>query len=120
MNLFVCIGDELVTPPLSDSILSGVTRDCVLTVAREWGLKVSERPLSISEVIAAHAAGNLAEVFGTGTAAVVSPVGELAVDGQRLVINDGKVGALSLRLYDEITGVQRGTRPDRHGWLTAL
>ncbi len=120
MNLFVVIGDELVTPPLSDSILSGVTRDCVLTLAREWGVKVSERPLALAELTAAHAAGTLREVFGSGTAAVVSPVGELATESSKMVINDGKVGALSLRLYEEITGIQRGTRPDRHGWLTLV
>jgi len=123
MNLFAVLSGpevELVTPPLSDSILSGVTRDCVLTLAREWGVKVSERKLSIGELTAAHGKGQLAEVFGTGTAAVVSPVGELNVDGARLVINDGQPGALSLRLYEEITAVQRGTREDRHGWLTSI
>jgi branched-chain amino acid aminotransferase len=120
MNLFVVIGDELVTPPLSDSILSGVTRDTVLTIAREWGGKVSERKLAIDELTGAHAKGQLKEVFGSGTAAVVSPVGELAVDGNRLVINDGQPGPMSLRLYEEITAIQRGTREDRHGWLTAI
>ncbi len=120
MNLFVVIGDELVTPPLSDSILSGITRDTVLTIAREWGGKVSERKLAITELIDAHAKGQLKEVFGSGTAAVVSPVGELNVDGNRLVINDGKPGAMSLRLYEEITAIQRGTREDRHGWLTSV
>jgi branched-chain amino acid aminotransferase len=120
MNLFVVIGDELVTPPLSDSILSGVTRDCVLTLGREWGLKVSERPIAVAEVVAAHKAGTLKEVFGSGTAAVISPVGELATEADRMVINDGKVGALSLRLYEEITAIQRGTRPDTHGWLTVV
>lgn len=120
MNLFVVIGGELVTAPLSDSILSGVTRDCVLTIAREWGLPVSERRIALDEIVAAHRKGQLEEVFGSGTAAVVSPVGELSFGGERLVINDGKPGALSLKLYEEITGIQRGTRPDRYEWLTAV
>jgi branched-chain amino acid aminotransferase len=120
MNLFAVLDGELVTPPLSDSILAGVTRDCVLTLARDFGVRVSERPLSITELRAAHARGALQEVFGSGTAAVVSPVGELSIGGERLVINDGKVGALSLRLYEEVTQIQRGTRPDRHGWLTVV
>ena len=92
----------------------------MLTIAREWGGKVSERKLPIDELIAAHAKGQLKEVFGSGTAAVVSPVGELNVDGNRLVINDGKPGAMSLRLYEEVTSIQRGTREDRHGWLTSV
>jgi branched-chain amino acid aminotransferase len=120
MNLFVVIGDELVTAPLSDSILSGVTRDCVLTIAREWGVPVSERRLSIDEIRVAHSNGTLREVFGSGTAAVISPVGELAIEGEHLSINDGKPGALSLKLYEEITGIQRGTRPDRYEWLTLV
>jgi len=120
MNLFVVIGDELVTAPLSDTILSGVTRDCVLSIAREWGLKVSERRLAIDEIVAAHGKGQLREVFGSGTAAVVSPVGELEFDGRRLVINDNQPGEMSLKLYEEIVGIQRGTRPDRYEWLTTV
>jgi branched-chain amino acid aminotransferase len=120
MNLFVVIGDELVTAPLSDSILAGVTRDCVLTLAREWGVTVSERKVAIDEIVAAHRAGTLREVFGSGTAAVVSPVGELSVDGEALIVNANQPGPLSLRLYEEITGIQRGVRPDRYGWLTPV
>jgi branched-chain amino acid aminotransferase len=120
MNLFVVIGGELITAPLSDSILSGVTRDCVLQIAREWGVPVAERRLSIDEIRAAHAKGTLKEVFGSGTAAVISPVGELEIEGEHLAINDGKPGALSLRLYDEITAIQRGSKPDRYEWLTVV
>jgi branched-chain amino acid aminotransferase len=120
MNLFVVIGDELVTAPLSDSILSGVTRDCVLTIAKEWGVKVSERKLAIDEIVSAQKNGTLREVFGSGTAAVVSPVGELEFDGEKLSINGGKPGELSMKLYEEIVGIQRGTRPDRYEWLTVV
>jgi len=119
MNLFVVIGDELITAPLSDSILRGVTRDCVLTLARGWDMRVSERRLSIDEIRAAGQSGTLREVFGTGTGAVITAVGELQIEGERIAINDGKLGALSAKLYEEITGIQRGTRPDPHGWLSA-
>ena len=123
MNLVLKIRGELVTPPLQGSILAGVTRDCVMTLARDWGMKVVERPISLDEVIAAHRDGSLEEVFGTGTAAVISPVGELAVGtgpGDRLVIHDGVIGETAKRLYDEITGIQYATRPDPHGWLTEV
>jgi branched-chain amino acid aminotransferase len=120
MNFFAVVGGSLITPPLSDSILAGVTRDSVLTLARDAGLKAEERPISISELRAAHQRGDLQEVFGTGTAAVVSPVGELGFEGDRLVISDGKPGPVALRLYEEVSGIQRGTRPDPHGWRVAL
>ena len=89
MNIMLKIGDEIVTPPLSGTILAGVTRDSALTLMREWGLRVSERPITIDEVVAAARQGTLEEVWGTGTAAVISPVGELAYKGERLVINAG-------------------------------
>jgi branched-chain amino acid aminotransferase len=121
MNLFAYLGDELVTPPLSDSILAGVTRDCVIALAREAGVKVVERALTVTELQAAHAKGALKEVFGSGTAAVISPVGELALGGKvKLQINKGEVGPLAGRLYEEISGIQRGTRPDKYGWLNKV
>src|SRR5713226_10259760 len=87
MNIMVKIAGEVITPPLTGTILPGVTRDSVLTLLRDWGGKVSERQISIDEVVAAHTAGTLEEVFGTGTAAVISPVGALAFRGRRMVIN---------------------------------
>lgn len=117
MNVCFLIGKTLVTPPLSDSILAGVTRDSVLTMARELGLAVEERPVSIKELKAAHQAGLLTEVFGTGTAAVISPVGELAFAGEKLVINNGVPGPIGQSLYAEIGAIQRGSKPDKHGWL---
>jgi branched-chain amino acid aminotransferase len=120
MNLFVVLGDTLVTPPLSDSILAGVTRDCVLTLAKELGIRAEERPVSITEVAEAAKKGSLREVFGTGTAAVVSPVGELAIGEQLLQVGKGQVGEIARRLYAEITGIQRGTIADRHGWITPV
>lgn len=120
MNIMVKIGDEVITPPLSGSILAGVTRDSVLTLLRDWGLKASERPISIDEVLAAAKAGTLAEMWGTGTAAVVSPVGELGYKGQRIAINAGRIGPLTQKLYDAIVAIQYGDAPDPHGWTTPV
>ena len=119
MNIMVRIGDEVATPPLNGAILAGVTRDSALTLMRDWGLRVSERPVSIDEVIAAAKAGTL-EMWGTGTAAVISPVGELGFKGERYVINGGQTGALTRKLYDTIVGIQYGTAPDPHGWTRLL
>lgn len=122
MNACVVIADELITPPLEGSILAGVTRECVLTLAKQWGVRTSERKLSLQELIDASRRGTLQEMFGCGTAAVISPVGELGYRDsqgeQHIVINDQKMGPLASRLYQEITGIQYGTLPDRHGWLT--
>jgi branched-chain amino acid aminotransferase len=120
MNLMMRIGDEVVTPPLSGTILAGVTRDSALALMREWGLRVSERPVSIDEVREAAGRGALREVWGTGTAAVISPVGELAYRGERIVINGGKIGELTQRLYDAIVGIQYGTAPDPRGWTVEV
>jgi branched-chain amino acid aminotransferase len=116
MNIMMKIGDEIVTPPLSGTILAGVTRDSALTLMRDWGLSVSERPVTIDEVAAAARKGTLEEVWGTGTAAVISPVGELAYKGERLVINGGRIGTLTQKLYDAIVAIQYGTAPDTRGW----
>jgi branched-chain amino acid aminotransferase len=117
MNIFFKINDELITPPLEGSILGGMTRDSVIQVASQWGLKVSERNISIEEVYAAHAQGTLQEVFGTGTAAVISPVSLLDWNGKVITINNGETGETSLRLYDEITGIQYGKLADKFGWM---
>ena len=119
MNIMVKIGDEVVTPPLG-TILAGVTRDSVLTLLRDWGVRVSERQLSIDEVAAAHRQGTLEEVFGTGTAAVISPVGELAYKAEKMTINGGRIGPLTQRLYDAIVGIQYGQTPDPHGWTVLV
>ncbi len=119
MNIMLKIGDEVITPPLNGAILAGITRDSVLTLLRAWGMRVSERPISIDEVIAAAKAGTL-EMWGTGTAAVISPVGELGYKGERFVINGGVTGALTQKLYDTIVGIQYGTAPDPHGWASVV
>ena len=120
MNIMVKIGDEVITPPLAGTILPGVTRDSVLTLLRDWGLRASERPIGIDEVVAAHKAGTLREVWGTGTAAVISPVGELAYRGEKMTISGGKIGPLTQRLYDAIVGIQYGQAADPHGWTVEV
>src|SRR6266851_4542303 len=120
MNIMVKIGDEIITPPLTGTILPGVTRDSSLALLRKWGLKVSERQVSIDEVVEAHERGKLDEVWGTGTAAVISPVGELAYQGKKMVINGGKIGPLTQRLYDAIVAIQYGKAPDPDGWTLTI
>jgi branched-chain amino acid aminotransferase len=120
MNIMVKIGDEIITPPLTGTILPGVTRDSSLALMRKWGLEVSERQVSIDEVVEAHERGRLDEVWGTGTAAVISPVGELAYKGRKMVINGGKIGPLTQRLYDAIVAIQYGQAPDPDGWTLTI
>lgn len=120
MNLFLRIGDEVITPPLEGTFLPGITRESALTLLRDWGMKVSERKLSVDEVREAHRKGELREVFGTGTAAVISPVGGLGFEDGELTIGNGRVGEVSQRLYDTLTGIQYGTVPDPHGWMTPI
>src|SRR3989442_1559874 len=120
MNIMLKIGDEVVTPPLSGTILAGVTRDSALTLMRDWGLRVAERPVTIDEVAAAARKGTLEEGWGPGTAAVISPVGELAYKGEQLVINGGRIGTLTQKLYDAIAGIQYGTAPDTRGWTVPV
>lgn len=117
MNIFFVLRGELVTPPLSGSILPGVTRDTVLTLAREWKIPVAERPVEIDEVLKGAADGTLSEAFGSGTAAVISPVGSFSYSGKEVQVNRGGTGELSLRFYREITGIQYGEIEDRHRWI---
>lgn len=116
-NIFFYIGDELITPPLAGTILPGVTRDSVLHIARGWEMKVSERSISLDEVLSALDSGRVKEIFASGTAAVISPVGKLAYRGKNYVINDGKVGPLARKLYDHIMGIQYGKIKDPYGWM---
>ena len=116
MNMFFVIGDEVVTPALSGSILPGITRKSVLELLRSWGLNAVERRLSIDEVVEAYRSGKLAEAFGTGTAAVISPVGELKYDSLVMTIGGGRIGPVSQRLYDTLTAIQWGRAEDPFGW----
>ena len=120
MNIAFVIDNELVTPTLSGSILDGVTRDTTMQLAKDWGIRVVERPITVEEVFAAGHNGRLQEAFGMGTAAVISPVSELAYKGEKLTISNGKVGPLAQRLFDEISDIQRGLKPDPHGWVVEI
>lgn len=116
MNVFFKINGEVVTPELNGSILAGITRDSAIEVLQDKGIKITERKVSIQEIYDAHANRTLEEAFGTGTAAVISPIGELNWDGNVISINNGEIGAVSSMLYDEITGIQSGKLEDKFNW----
>jgi branched-chain amino acid aminotransferase len=116
MNMFFVIDDEIITAPLAGSILAGITRDSVIRIVRDWGLKMKEKSVSIDEVFVAATSGRLREAFGTGTAAVISPVGQITYKDKDYVIAGGKMGELSQRLYDEIVAIQYAEKPDPYGW----
>ena len=116
MNIFFKIDGEVVTPMLNGSILGGITRDSVIEVLKGSGYKVSERKVSIEEISKAYKEGKLEEVFGTGTAAVISPVGELCYNGEKMVINNNEIGKVSQMLYDTITGMQKGAIEDKYNF----
>jgi len=116
MNVFFVFENEIVTPALQGSILGGITRKSCIDILRGWGYQVNERPLALEEVLEAGKAGRLKEVFGSGTAAVVSPIGALHCDGETLSVSGGEIGALTQRLYDELTGIQWGKVADARGW----
>ncbi|MCD4842508.1 MAG: branched-chain amino acid aminotransferase [Methanosarcinales archaeon] len=117
MNIFFVIDDEVITPPLEGSILPGVTRDTVLDLTKSWGMKVNERRISIDELIQSSKEGRLQEVFGTGTAAVISPVDEIQYRDTNININHGQIGPIARKLFDEISGIQYGEISDTHGWI---
>ena len=120
MNICFVINNELMTPPLDGTILEGTTRDCVLRIARDSGIKVNERKITIDELISASRNGKLTEVFGSGTAAIISPVGEIQHQDTLIKINDGKIGPFSQKFYDEVTAIQYGEKPDKYGWVLTI
>jgi len=119
-NIFFFIGDELITPPLAGTILPGVTRNSVIKLAGYLGTTVVERPISIQEVIAATENGTMKEAFASGTAAIVSPVGQLSFRNQEYLINGGKTGPLAEKLYNEILQIQYGMKKDPFGWRVKI
>jgi len=120
MNVMFKIGDEIVTPALSGSILPGITRKSCIDLLKSEGYTVSERLLSIDELAQALENGTLKEAWGCGTAAVISPIGELCYKGEKYVINEGKIGAVSQHLYDTLTGIQWGKTEDKFGWTHSI
>jgi branched-chain amino acid aminotransferase len=119
-NAFFMINDEVITAPLSGTILPGVTRASVIELLKKWGVKVSERRLRIGDVITAAEDGSLKEVFASGTAAVISPVGRLIFKDNALLVGSGGVGELANKLYDTLYGVQTGSLPDEMGWTVEV
>ncbi len=120
MNVFFKIKGEVITPVLSGSILEGVTRKSVIQLLEHWDVPVTERKISMQEIYEAHQKGELEEAFGTGTAAVISPIGEFNWKDEKLVVNEGKTGELSKKLYDELTGIQTGKNEDPFDWVVEV
>ncbi|MDR1674037.1 MAG: branched-chain amino acid aminotransferase [Oscillospiraceae bacterium] len=120
MNIFFVTDGKVITPELQGSILPGITRRSVIDICKSFGIEVSERRISIDEVTAAHEEGRLEEVFGTGTAAVISPVGSLNYGGKIMEIGGKHIGPLSQRLYDTLTGIQCGKIPDSFSWTVPV
>lgn len=120
MNIMFKIDGEIYTAPIEGTVLAGVTRDSMIHMLRDWGYKVNETRVSIDTLMKAGHDGTLEEVFGTGTAAVVSPVGELRYRDDTVIINDFKIGELTQRLYDTLTGIQWGKLEDKYGWTVEV
>ena len=120
MNVMFKIDGKVVTPALTGSILPGITRDSCLTLLRSWGFEVEERLISIDELMEAADNGKLEEAWGTGTAAVVSPIGELNYNGKSVVVNNFEIGETAQKLYDELTGIQWGNKPDTFDWTCRI
>jgi branched-chain amino acid aminotransferase len=120
MNIMLKLDDEVITPPLNGSILPGITRDSTIKLLQQWQVPISEKQISIDEVMEAGHNGRLKEMFGTGTAAVISPVGSIHYKDESVVINGGRVGELSQRLFDEITAIQYGDKEDVNNWIETV
>lgn len=120
MNVFFRLGDTLVTPPLTGTILPGITRDSVLTVLEDWKVPTEERRIALSEILEAHEQGTLREAFGAGTAAVISPIGQLRLNDRDMEINSGRMGEITSRLYETLTGIQTGQLEDKFGWTVEI
>jgi branched-chain amino acid aminotransferase len=117
MNMFFAYGTHIVTAPLTGSILSGVTRDSVLKLAPTLGFTVEERQIDINDLMADIRSGKVTEAFGSGTAAVITPVGKLCYKEECLQLTGGKVGGITQKLYDTLTGIQTGKLKDEFGWV---
>ena len=120
MNMMFAYGNKIVTPRLNGSILPGITRDSVLKLARQMGYEAEEARLNVNEIFADAKSGRLTEAFGTGTAAVISPVGTLALKDEKITVGDGGIGTISQKLYDTLTGIQYGRIPDENGWIVKI
>ncbi len=117
MNMMFVLGGKLVTAPIGGSILPGITRKSILQLAKSKGMEVEERPISVQELLEAYAAGQLTEAFGTGTAAVISPVGLLEYQGQEMHLSGGEIGPVAKEMYDTLVGIQKGVIADPFNWI---
>lgn len=120
MNIFVQFKNEVATPNLNGTILPGVTRRSVIQLLKEWDINVSERQISIDEIISEYDKGNLVGLFGTGTAAIISSVGWLTFKDKKMEFNNGQPGELDSRLFNELTSIHHGEKEDTHGWIVKL
>ena len=120
MNVMFKINGEVVTPMLSGSILPGITRKSCIEVLKDAGYKVSERLITVDELIEAAANGTLEEAWGCGTAAVLSPIGQLFYDGKTYTINNNEIGSVTMELYNTLTGIQWGRTEDKYGWTVEI
>jgi len=120
MNIFFLINEEIVTPQLTGSILPGITRMSVLELGKHWGLKVSERRVSIDEILKGLKDGSVTEIFGSGTAAVISPVGVLSYKGEECQVGNGETGPITSRFYEQLTGIQYGKVADPFDWVESI
>ncbi|WP_298266713.1 branched-chain amino acid aminotransferase [Geobacter sp.] len=120
MNMLFAYGNTLVTSPLTGTILNGVTRDSVLKLAASLGYTIEERPIDVNDLLSDIRSGKVSEAFGSGTAAVISPVGTFAYKGETYTVGDGGVGAITRRLYDTLTGIQTGRVADTFGWVRKI
>ena len=120
MNMMFVLDGKIVTAQLEGNILPGITRKSVLQLARDKGIATEERRISVAELFEAYEQGRLTEAFGTGTAAVISPVGELAYHDRSMILNGGKIGPVAQEMYDCLVGIQRGERPDPYGWVEPI
>ena len=114
------IDNKIVTAPCEGTVLPGVTRDSILHILKDWGYEIEERHLSVDELMEAGHNGKLQEAWGTGTAAVISPIGELYYKGDKVTVSDFKTGELTQKLYDTLTGIQWGTIADPYGWTVVV
>jgi branched-chain amino acid aminotransferase len=120
MNIMLKIGNEVITPPLNGSILPGITRDSTIKILENWNIPLVEKQISIDEVMQSGSSVTLEEMFGTGTAAIISPVGSIHYKENSVIINNGNVGELSQKLFDEITAIQYGSKDDVYNWIDTV
>lgn len=120
MNIFVHFKNEIATPALNGSILPGVTRRSVIQILKEWGMNVTERKISVDEIVSAYDSGNLVGLFGTGTAAIISSVGSLTYKDKNMIFNDNQPGELDIKLFNELTSIHYGEKEDKHSWIVKV